>query len=113
MSELFDDYSKDPRSCSLRFGEQGHGWSRLDVALAFNPMTGRPQFKFRPPSLVNALAFEMGEFLTRDAQLRECQRCGAWFESGPGTGRRADAKFCCDDHRIAFNSLKRGQGGRL
>jgi hypothetical protein len=64
------------------------------------------------PSLLNALWFEAGEFLTRDAQVRECMYCGGWFETGPGIGRRADAKFCSDEHRIAFNSLKRSQGGR-
>jgi hypothetical protein len=113
MSELLDSYSQDQRRCFLQFGEQGLSWSRIDVALAFTPMTGRLQFKFTPPSLVNALSFEMGEFLTRDAQVRECLHCRGWFETGPGTGRRADAKFCSNDHRIAHNSLKRGQGGRL
>jgi hypothetical protein len=112
MSELLDDYAKDPRRCFAAFGERGLGWSRIDVSLAFNPVTGRPCFKFTPLSLLNALWFEVGEFLTTDAQLRECVHCGGWFEAGPGTGRRADAKFCSDDHRIAFNSLKRSQGGR-
>ena len=112
MAELLEAYVQDPRSCFLQFGEQGHGWSRIDVYLAFNPVTGRAQFKFTPPSMVNALWLELGEFLTRDAQIRECLYCGGWFETGPGTGRRADAKFCRDDHRIAFNSLKRGQGER-
>jgi hypothetical protein len=112
MSELLQDYAQDPRTCFLRFGEQGLGWSRIDVYFAFNPVTGRPQFKFTPPSLLHALWFELGEFLARDAQVRECLHCGGWFETGPGTGRRADAKFCSNDHRIAFNSLKRGQGGR-
>lgn len=112
MSELLQAYTQDPRTCFLRFGGQGLGWSRIDVYFAFNPVTGRPQFKFRPPSLLNALWLELGEFLARDAQMRECQQCGGWFETGPGTGRRADAKFCSDDHRIAFNSLKRGRGGR-
>jgi hypothetical protein len=107
MSELLGNYLKDPRSCFLRFGEQGLGWSRIDVALAFNPMTGRPYFKFTPASFLHALWFEVGEFMTRDAQLRECLHCGGWFETGPGTGRRADAIFCSDQHRITFNSLKR------
>jgi len=33
----------------------------------------------------------------------------AFFEAGRGTGRRLDAKFCSDEHRIAFNSLKRSR----
>jgi len=38
---------------------------------------------------------------------RACAHCGAMFEAGRGAGRRADAKFCSDEHRVAFNSLKR------
>jgi hypothetical protein len=73
MSELLDDYSKDSRTCFSRFGEQGLGWSRIDVYLAFNLVTGRPYFKFTPASFLHALWFEVGEILTRDAQLRECR----------------------------------------
>ena len=32
-----------------------------NVALAFNPKTGRPYFKFKPPSLHNALWIEVGD----------------------------------------------------
>jgi hypothetical protein len=34
-----------------RFGEPGLSWSRIDVALTFNPVTGKPQFRFKPPML--------------------------------------------------------------
>jgi hypothetical protein len=37
----------------------------------------------------------------------ECLKCGETFLSGAGTGRRLDAKFCSDAHRIAYNSFKR------
>jgi hypothetical protein len=109
---------RDLLSCSTeergiyfsRFGEAGTSWSRLDVTLAFNLETGKPQFKFRPPTLVNALWLEFGYALASDASLRICLHCGRWFEAGPGTGRREDAKFCADAHRIAFNSRKRTKG---
>jgi hypothetical protein len=108
---------RDLLSCSAeeraiyfsRFGEPGLSWSRIDVALAFNPLTGKPQFKFKPPTLVNALWLEFGYALSSDATIRNCLHCGQWFEAGPGTGRREDAKFCSDVHRIAFNSRKRSK----
>jgi hypothetical protein len=90
-----------------RFGDKGLAWSRIDVALAFNPMTGKPQFRLTPPTLVNALWLELGQALVSDASIRNCMHCGGWFEAGPGTGRREDAKFCSDAHRIAFNSRRR------
>jgi hypothetical protein len=89
----------------------GFGWSRIDVHFAYNTAAGRPYLKYRPASFLHALHLEFGLFLTKDAQVRECLHCGQWFETGPGTERRADAKFCCDEHRILFNSLKRPRVG--
>jgi hypothetical protein len=92
-----------------RFGELP--WSRIDVTLTFNPMTNKPQFRFKPPMLVNALWLELGQALSSDASIRNCLHCGGWFEAGAGTGRREDAKFCSDGHRIAFHSRKRSKRG--
>jgi hypothetical protein len=110
MREILS-YSKIERGAYFsRFRGKGLRWSRIDVALAFNPVTGRPQFRFTPPTLINALWLELGQALSSDASIRNCHHCGGWFEAGPGTGRREDAKFCCDAHRIAFNSQKRSKG---
>jgi hypothetical protein len=107
MRDLLSCPAEERGSYLSRFGEAGTSWSRLDVALAFNPVTGKPQFRFKPPALCNALWLEFGYALASDASLRNCLHCGGWFEAGPGTGRREDAKFCSDAHRIAFNSRKR------
>ena len=92
-----------------RFGNNGLRWSRIDVALAFNRITDRPQFRLTPPTLINALWIQLGQALCSDASIRNCLHCGEWFEGGPGTGRRADATFCSDGHRIAYNSRKRSK----
>jgi hypothetical protein len=109
MAELLRVYSENPGDWFFRYARSELYWSRVDVKLAYNPMTGRPQFRFVPATFINALWLELGQSLTSEAQLRNCKRCGVWFPTGPGTGRRADAKFCSDDHRIIFNSLKRGR----
>jgi hypothetical protein len=109
---------QDLLSCSLeersayfsRLELSGVSWSRIDVALTFNPLTRKPQFKFKPPMLVNALWLQFGQVLCSDASIRNCRHCGELFEAGPGTGRREDAKFCSNAHRIAFHSRKRGKG---
>jgi hypothetical protein len=61
-------------------------------------------------SLLSALWLQLIQSLRGDAKLRECLHCGGWFEVGPGTGRRLDAKFCSDPHRVLCNSLKRTKG---
>ena len=43
-----------------------------------------------------------------EVQLRRwCLNCETVFNVGPGSGRRSDAVFCCDEHRIRYNSKKR------
>lgn len=102
--------SPDERISRVARFSNGLKWSRIDMELAINPATGKPQFRYGPPSLHNALWLEFGQVLTSGATMRVCEHCGTWFEAGPGTGRREDAKFCSDEHRIVFNSRKRGKG---
>jgi hypothetical protein len=68
-----------------------------------------PVWKFSPNTLIDGLWLQFAQAVTRGVQLRTCMHCGELFESGLGTGRRLDAKFCSDEHRIAFNSLKRSK----
>jgi len=60
--------------------------------------------------LRDALWLQFGQAMMREGQLRLCPHCAHWFETGLGTGRRKDARFCSDEHRVTFNSLKRSKG---
>lgn len=84
--------------------------SGVHAAVVWDPAAKSPRWSFRPNTLLDVLWLQFGQAITRGAQLRACHHCGLWFETGTGTGRRADAKFCSDEHRIAFNSLKRTRG---
>jgi hypothetical protein len=86
---------------------QANPVSNIEAALALDPQTSRPRLQLRPASLRDALWLQLGQAAAGDATLKECAQCGAWFEVGRRSGRRLDAKFCSDEHRIAFNSLKR------
>lgn len=70
------------------------------------------RWELRPSTLLDALWLQFGQAVTRGDYIRTCTHCGEWFEAGRGTSRRLDAKFCCDEHRTAFNSLKRSKGGK-
>jgi hypothetical protein len=80
---------------------------KLRASLAPDPVSGALQLKLQPPSLLDALWLQFGQAITSNAELRSCGQCGKWFEAGPGSGRRKDAKFCSDTCRIEFNSHKR------
>jgi hypothetical protein len=85
----------------------GSPFSSIEARLVFDPADDAPKLQFTVSNLLTALWFQVGQSLAGGSTLRKCQHCHALFEVGPGTGRRLDAKFCSDKHRIDFNSRKR------
>jgi len=68
--------------------------------------------RITPKSLLSGLWLQLAVMLASgEKAIRACSLCGQWFTAGRGTRRRLDARFCCDKHRILFNSLKRSEGG--
>jgi len=67
------------------------------------------RLEFRPSTLIDALWLQLGQELSGGTKILRCIHCHQMFRAGPGTGRRADATFCCDEHRIRFNSLERSR----
>jgi hypothetical protein len=102
--------SPEGRVSYLSQFEKGLSWTRIDAGLVVNPFTGKPQITLKPPWLLHGLWLEFGQALSGEVSIKKCAHCGGWFEVGPGTGRREDAKFCCNDHRVVFNSRKRSKG---
>jgi hypothetical protein len=84
--------------------------STLYAVVVWDDVKKSLRWELRPSSLLDGLWLQFGQAVTRGAHIRECAHCGEWFETGAGTSRRLDAKFCCDEHRTAFNSLKRSRG---
>jgi hypothetical protein len=82
----------------------------LNAKVVCDPLTKALKWELHPNSLLDALWLQLGQKLTAGAQIRQCEHCGDWFEAGQGTGRRLDAKFCSDEHRVLYNSLKRSRG---
>lgn len=74
-----------------------------------NEISG-PRLIFSPSTLLDALWLQWALELTGGGKISECLQCGDLFRAGPGLGRRGDAMFCCDEHRVEFNSLKRSKG---
>jgi hypothetical protein len=103
----------------LRAAETGtsstslHAPQSVRLTLQIGDPSLRPALKLMPETLLDALWLQVAEALAGDCQIRHCHQCGSWFAAGGGFGRRSDAKFCSDEHRILFNSLKRSikQGG--
>jgi hypothetical protein len=49
----------------------------------------------QPTSLLAAMALQLGLWLGAETEyIGQCVECGATFECGPGTGRRASRLYC-------------------
>jgi len=108
MHSFLDMTDEERRNYLSRFDDPGIRWTTVQASLGIGPETVRVRPVLRPPDLLAALWLELGQALSRDTAIRQCPHCGKWFEVGPGTGRRRDAKFCEDNHRVIYNSHKRG-----
>src|SRR5262249_20364056 len=71
--------------------------------------SNRLRLKVSPVNLLDALWLQLAQ--SNRYGFRRCLQCGKSFAIGSGH-RRTDAKFCSDDCRIAFNSLRRSRGDR-
>jgi hypothetical protein len=80
--------------------------SRVDVVAKRRTSDGLPVLAFTPVSLQSALLLQCAQSLISGAEIRECEECGTWFESGGGKGKRADAHFCSAAHRIRFKNRR-------
>jgi hypothetical protein len=109
MQQVLRYWESNHTKSSMPFVPQTGRIVSLDARLVGDPVTKSPKWELRPQTLLDALWMQLGEALTAGALMRRCEHCGDWFELGHGSGRRQDAKFCSDEHRIAFNSLKRSR----
>jgi hypothetical protein len=80
---------------------------RVDLCLVSDPISNEPVLRISPNSLIDALWLQLGQIKSGGGEIRTCAQCGNLFQSGPGTTRRKGAKFCSDEHRVTYNSLKR------
>jgi hypothetical protein len=108
LLRYFSGNEKRPHLAGNRF--QATRSCSLEAQVIWDPATMVPRWELRPGTLLDALWLQFGQALTRGGRISQCQHCGNWFEAGRNTGRRLDAKFCCDEHRTTFNSLKRSRG---
>ncbi|CAN7311591.1 hypothetical protein LJR220_001643 [Bradyrhizobium sp. LjRoot220] len=110
-------------------GQSGKGWRRTPPSLARSIaealdeeplgeicLASDREHGFRmvltANSLMDGLWLQLGQKVAGQALFRTCEllSCRQVFEVGSSSGRRLDARFCSDAHRIEFNSRKRTKG---
>jgi hypothetical protein len=83
--------------------------TELSGVLVSDRRSGGVELKIRPATLRDAMWLQLARSISDSARIRKCNFCKEWFRAGLGTDRRADAKFCSDEHRKRFNSLARSR----
>jgi hypothetical protein len=92
-------------------GSEGKRVGRVEIYIVQDPGSGTAKIQYRARTLRAALWLQLLQKLTHGRPFHDCRHCGKWFETGPGTGRRADAKFCCEEHQVWFNRRKQSSKG--
>jgi len=99
----------NPKKLALHFGPKVAGFvgggQAGQVEVLPDPERGI-RLKITPPTLLGALWYQLALKLS-DATLRMCPLCHRVFEVGRGTSLRADAKFCCNEHKVEFFNRSR------
>lgn len=85
--------------------EMRHGVSKSlgKLLVSIETTRGETQLRVRPACLLDALWIQYAQ---ANAPSRQCPQCGGRFLVAD---RRRDAKFCADECRVKFNSLKRSR----
>jgi hypothetical protein len=83
--------------------------SKIDVSLFVDRPTESFKLRLSVRCLMDGLWLQFAQATSSGANLQQCLHCNELFQIGPGTGRRLDAKFCSDKHRVAFHSKKRSE----
>jgi hypothetical protein len=105
LSSLNKDAAK--RSLAKHLGADGIRLTGVEVRLLFDERTQSLRTQQVAHDLRAALTLRLYEVMASDVVMRRCGHCNALFTAGLGTGRHLNAKFCSDEHRVLFNSLKR------
>lgn len=108
MGDFLERYTRlSQKGFSRAFPSRGIMLGAIESKLNVEPGTDSLRLQLSVEDLLTGLWVQFGQALSGGATLRTCRHCSMLFETGPGSGRRLDASFCSDDHRVAFNSLKR------
>jgi len=112
MKQFIDAWADPDKATQTRFierilGADGFGICDLEYVLVFDPQTRTPRRRLRIPNLFAALWMGMIDILmSDDTVLRRCGHCNELFAAGGESGRRLDAKFCSDQHRVLYHRQK-------
>ena len=61
----------------------------------------------KPSTLLAALWYQLGTKLSGNTSVKTCRHCNTFFEAGRGARLRADAEFCCNEHKVEYFNRRR------
>lgn len=96
-----------PRPSILNGGEPVAQGIAITASLVVDRKTKTPKVQLTLRDLRMGIWMQFAFAVSGGVALRTCDECGGLFPAGPGFDRRSDARFCSDEHRIHYNSLKR------
>jgi hypothetical protein len=95
---------KSPLPKDYNFGESNELIGIADIVA--DPRRGI-QLRITTDTLIGGLWWQLAQKLSGETNIQICRYCSAPFETGPGTGRHIDSKFCSNEHKVRYFSLDR------
>lgn len=106
-------HTHDRRQLASLLDSGGIKLSEMTARLEVPPYGPGVLIKLEPKTLLDGIWLQLGQALMGDeVSFRRCEHCGEMFAAGRGTTRRQDARFCIDEHRIAFHVRQRADKRR-
>jgi len=110
MNEILSAFGRSPPYLSNQQLERlALNSGRAARSLVWDSDSGVAVWQSNVSYLLAALWEQLANAVTCGVLLRLCEYCREWFEIGTRGGKRRDARFCSDDHRIAFKNNARKQ----
>src|SRR5262249_27670756 len=111
MNEVLTAYGGSPPYLSNEQLERVARSGRAARSLVWDSDSGVAVWQSNASDLLGAIWQQLANVVTCGVPLRLCEYCEEWFEIGTPGGKRRDARFCSDEHRIAFknNALKQAR----
>jgi hypothetical protein len=106
---LLDQAKQMRKHINAPRGKSAINLSNLMAQIVTDRITGDSFMRIVPPTLLDALWYQLGQAIAEGAAWRECKHCHKPFLVGGNSGKRIVAEFCSHEHKKRFFSLARSR----
>ena len=109
MRGLIDSISSRAQRSALEDGDVAPG-ATFNAVVVWDSILKNYRWEFCQSTLLDGLYLQLGEAITRGAQIGQCAHCGDWFEAGAGDRSPSWGQVLLRQSQNCLSQLKAKQG---